>query len=416
MKTAHRMHALTTVFGGALFLAASLAHAASIPAADSAPADPGNSPTMFMGLDLSVPYQKKNLPIIDVSDDAMLVSSEAKLLRVPTSERNFRLHVKHTLKVSDGAATVDKLTIEPGFSPGKDPHRKFEAAAGGAGSVGAMVDLASVGMRGAEMAYAAASGIVNSGAFAPGAESAQAAASAAMEQATSSMVAATQSAFSDQFQTSTYAQKLQDELAEGNFDALDVAFTVTSPEELSAPWIAVLMKYRLRDRAQEDVKTWIVTKALAPIGPRTTQVRFKQTGLPVGFVLDSYQVHLYNKGVEIATTEAPMRTVVSAEEAFQFRVIDYISSHENATLPAAPADGEVSATLRTHLTTQYANKPVYVKVLPTGRAERAYSDKTCKTPLNDAELESILKVVRFNPALDKGKPVRGVVMLVGKPS
>ena len=404
-----------STLGGSLLLAASIACATTPEEPGAAPANPATAHTMFMGLDLSVPYQEKNLPIIDVSDDSMVVSSETKLLRVPTSARNFRLNVKHTLKVSDGAATIGELKAEPGFSPATDPHRKFEAAAGGAGSVGAMIDLASVGMRGEEMAMAAAAGVATSEGQSPTAAEGSAAGQN-IERASRAMVAASDSAFSDQFQTGTHFQRLQEELAEGNYDALDVTFTISSPEALSAPWIAVLMRYRDRDRPQEDVKTWIMTKALAPIGPKTARVRFKQTGMPVGFLLEGYQVHLYNKGVEIATTEAPMRTVVSAEEAFQFRVIDYISSHENATLPAAPADGEVSATLRTHLTTQYANKPVYVKVLPTGRAERAYSDKTCKTPLNDAELESILKVVRFNPALDKGKPVRGVVMLVGKPS
>lgn len=415
MKTAHRTHVFMTTLGAALLLAASFAGAASSAEKSPAPADPATSHSMFMGLDLSVPYQEKTLPIIDVSDDSMIVSSEAKLLRVPTSERNFRLHVKHTLKVSDGAATIGEFTAEPGFSPEKDPYRKFEKAAGGAGGTGAMIDLATVGMRGEEMALAAVTAV----ATASGQDVSAAGGSVPamnIANSTSAMVSAIQAGTSDQFQVGTYQQMLQEELAEGNYDALDIAFTINSPEELTAPWIAVLVNYRNRDRPQEDVQTWIVTKALAPIGPKTKRVRFKQIGMPLGFLIQNYQVHLYNKGVEIATTEAPMRTVVSEEEAFQFRVIDYISSHEDATLPAAPAAGQLSQTLREHLTSRYANKPVYVRVLATGRAERAYADKVCKTPIEDTELESLLTRVRFNPALEKGKPVKGVVMLVGKPS
>ncbi len=416
MKNERRRYVLMSALGGALLLAASIARATTSPGPAATPVDPTAAHTMFMGLDLTVPYEGKNLPILDAGDDALIAANDGQQVRIPTSGRNVRLQVNHALKLSEGAATLEGLAAKPGYSLANDPFRKFESAAAGASSVGAAVDITTVGVRGAEITYAVTTGILNTGAYAPGAESAQKEALAIMTQATSDMVAASQAGGSDQYQAGAHAQKLNEELAEGNFDALDIEFTISSPEQLSAPWIAVLMKYRDRDRPQEDVKTWIVTKALAPIGSQATRVRFKQTGLPLGFRMESYQVHLYNKGVEIATTEAPMRTVISAEEAFQFRVVDYVTSHAEATLPAAPAEGQVSDTLRSHLTTQYANKPVYVRVLPTGRADGIYKDKACKTPVEDARLDSILSAVRFNPALEKGKPVRGVVMLVGKPS
>ena len=416
MKNERRRYVLMSSLGGALLLAASIARAATSPGPSATPVDPTAAHTMFMGLDLTVPYEGRNLPILDAGDDALIVSNDGQQVRIPTSGRNVKLQVNHALKLSEGAATVEGLAAKPGYSLANDPFRKFESAAAGASSAGAAVDLTTVGVRGAEITYAVTTGIVNSGAYAPGAESAQQEALANMNQATSAMVAATQAGASDQYQAGTHAQRLNEELAEGNFDALDVEFTISSPEPLSTPWIAVLMKYRLRDLPNEEARTWIATKALAPIGQKATRVRFKQTGLPLGFRMEGYQVHLYNKGQEIATTEAPMRTVLSAEEAFQFRVVDYVSSHADATLPAAPATGQFSDTLHTHLTSNYPNKPVYVRVLPSGHAERVYSDKACKTPINDPKLDSILSLVRFNPALEKGKPVRGVVMLVGKPA
>jgi len=410
MKSATCIHTFVTFLGGAILLASAPVRAGT------APSNPGLAPTMFMGLDLSIPHQGSSLTILDATDNELIISVDGATQRVPTSGRNVRLQFKHSLKLSDGAATIERLEAAPGYSPTNDPYRKFNRSAGVEGGVAAAMDQASAGLRGSEMAYAAATGVINSGAYAPGAEAAQAAAQAAMDASYAQMNQVGLSGMSAQNTTGTYDQQLREELAEENHDALDVAFEVSSPVPLSTPWIAVLLKYRNRDQPQAEPLTWIVTKALAPIGPQATRVRFKQTGLPVGFKMESYQIHLFNKGQEIATTEAPMRTTLTAEEAFQYRVIDYVTTHADATLPAAPAGGQVSDPLREHLTTRYANKPVYVRVLPTGRAERAFADKACKTPLEDVELDTLLSLMRFDPALEKGKPVKGVVMLVGRPS
>lgn len=415
MKSTPRVHAILPLLGGAILLASSPARATA-PAPSAAAAEPAVEHTMFMGLDLSVPQDGKNLAILDVEDDAIVVSKGGQPLRIPTRERNVRLQINHALKLSDGAATIEKVIAEPGYSPATDPRRKFARSAGAEGGVGASMDMATAGLRGSEIAYAVNTGVINSGAFAPGAEAGAAAAQAAMDASVSAMDDVGQSGMGDQFSTASYAQQSQEELAEGNFDALNVEFAVSSPVPLSSPWIAVLVKYRERDKPQGEPLTWVATKALAPIGPAATKIRFQQTGLPVGFRMESYQVHLFNKGQEIATTVAPMRTVLSADEAFQYRVADYVGSHKDKTLPAEPAPGEMSGTLRERLMSRYPNKPVYVRVLPDGRSEGAFLDKACTKPVGDTDLEAMLARTRFNPALEKGKPVKGVVMLVGKPT
>ena len=414
MKSDLCIRAIRTTFGALVALGAHAALTAT--ETPSATVDPTAAPTMFMGLDLAVPLEGKAVPILDVSDEEFVVAQGESAVRIPTKGRNLRIQINHALKLSDGAAMIEKLSATRSYTPPADPHRKFANAAGSAGAIEGDVGIASAGLRGSEMAYAVATAVINTGAYAPGAAAAQASAAAAINQAYSDIASSSLNAYSSQHQTSTYYAKLQEELAEENFDALDVEFTVSSPVPLSTPFVIVLLKYRERDQRPEETRTWVVSKALAPLDQQPRTVRFQQGGLPVGYILEDYQVHLFNKGQELATTVAPMRTVLTAEEAFQYRVVDYVSSHPNATLPAAPAAGQVSEGLRHHLTTKYSGHAVYVRVLPTGRTERAFADKACKQPLEDAELETMLSQVRFDPALEKGKPVRGLVMLVGKGS
>lgn len=409
-----RIHAILTTLGAAAALGATAARASS---ETHTPApDPAVAHTMFMGLELAVPHQGRSARILDVSDNEIVVAEGDSAVRIPTKGRNIRIQIDHALKLSEGSATVEKLSATRSYTPKSDPYLKFANAAGSAGALEGDVGIASAGLRGAEMAYAAATGVINSGADAPGAAAAQATAAAAIDRAYVDIASTSQNAFSAQHQTSTYAIKLQEELAEENFDAVDVEFTVSSPVPLSTPFVVVLLKYREREQRPEETRTWVISKALAPLDQQPRRVRFQQGGLPIGYILEDYQVHLFNKGQEIATNVAPMRTLLTPEEAFQYRVVDYVSSHPNATLPAAPAAGQVSDALREHLIAKYAGHAVYVRVLPTGRADRAFSDKACKEPIDDAQLDALLSQVRFDPALEKGKPVRGLVMLVGKGS
>jgi hypothetical protein len=235
---------------------------------------------------------------------------------------------------------------------------------------------------------------------------------AAVEQQFKPVIAAAAAENIAASQAGDYQRRVDDELAKQNFDAFVVTFNVSSPRALASPFVVVAIDFRRREVHAGPLFTAVTVRPLPAIHTEPHKVSFVQGGLPIGYTLEDLRVHLFDGGAEVGTTISPMRSELSADEAFEYRVIDYVSAHPDATLPATVADGEVSEALRHHLRTHYGGQPVHVRVLPTGRALRAFRDPACTQPIeDDAGLGELLARVRFNPALAKGRPVRGVATL-----
>ena len=54
------------------------------------------------------------------------------------------------------------------------------------------------------------------------------------------------------------------------------------------------------------------------------------------------------------------------------------------------------------------SKPVFVKVSKEGLSDGAFSDSACTQKIDDPYLQSVVRDIRFKPALADGKPVEGV--------
>jgi len=98
---------------------------------------------------------------------------------------------------------------------------------------------------------------------------------------------------------------------------------------------------------------------------------------------------------------------LTRDEAFEYVKMDYIGSHKHATLPAEPAMGKLPAELPTKLAQGQYRQAFYVKVSKDGFADDAYSDPACTQRIDDPFLGSVVKRIRFKPALNAGKPVDG---------
>jgi hypothetical protein len=53
----------------------------------------------------------------------------------------------------------------------------------------------------------------------------------------------------------------------------------------------------------------------------------------------------------------------------------------------------------------------YVKVSKDGLPVDAYVDESCSHKVEDPYLQSVIRDIRFHPALDKGRPVEGIALL-----
>jgi hypothetical protein len=200
-------------------------------------------------------------------------------------------------------------------------------------------------------------------------------------------------------------------IEEGMFDAMDLAFEVSSEKPLDDPYVMIVVQYRALDARPGQVGNWIYARALKPIGHEPLKVHVEQGGFPRGFELQGFQVHLYNQGEEIATNVAPKRMALTREEAFQYVVIDYVSHNKGASLPATPVMGKLPGDLRTRLTADQLSKPYFVKVSKDGMPVGTYIDKACSKEATDAYVQSVVREIRFKPALENGKAVDGVARL-----
>jgi hypothetical protein len=123
------------------------------------------------------------------------------------------------------------------------------------------------------------------------------------------------------------------------------------------------------------------------------------------------QVHLYNGGKEVATNIAAKRVPLTRDEAFEYVKMDYLSSHMGTTLPAVPAMGKLPADLPSRLAQGQFRQVFYVKVSKDGIGAHAYLDEACSRPVEDPYIATLLKDIRFEPALENGEPVDGVAIL-----
>jgi hypothetical protein len=395
--------------GRLLFFAAFLALTPSTPAAapDAAASEP-KTHTLFMGADLDVQFKKDYYRVHDVSGDSFRVMAGGKELAVPMNEGPINLKVQQSLKLTDSSATIANLKGERAYTSANDPTKKFMREQPGTSGYdstyiedGNALFLSTLaGPAAAATQQGAPAGAGGIGAVEAIAKRAQGTASAAGGDR-----------YSEFNSMGAYVSKMQQELALELFDAMEVTFEVSSEKPLNDPYVLLIARFHERDAKPGSSRNWIYAKALEPIDQKPRKVRIMQGGFPQGFELEKFQVHLYDHGLELATNVAERRVPLTRDEAFQYVLIDYTSQHKGASLPATPAMGKLPADLRTRLGSGQLTQFFFVKVSKDGLPVETFIDESCSHKVEDPYLQSVIRDIRFNPALDKGQPVEGIARL-----
>jgi hypothetical protein len=347
----------------------------------------------------------------DVSGASITINRDGKLVRVPM-EKDTNLQIKETLKLAGASIAVDNLKFERAFAPGSDPFLKVAQAAAMAAGETAVEDLArgevmraDTQVMGANIQLNALRGTRYEGEG----RAAVAAADARMQSAQADLMATYNGATSQFADVSARAADAGSELSQELFDAIRISFEVTADQELKQPYYAVIAQIRERDAKPGHVRKWAYVKPLGTLKPgRATNVTVYQSGLPRGYILESCEVHLYEGGKEFATNLSSKRVDLTEEEALEFRIIEYVAENKGQTLQAAPAITNLAFDVRASLTKAHLEETCYVRVAKDGRVTAAFSDAAGKKPLKDDALESALMTLRFNPALEAGKPVESI--------
>ena len=197
-------------------------------------------------------------------------------------------------------------------------------------------------------------------------------------------------------------------LTKTGVDAMDVDFNISASHPLHEPYIVTITKFHARGSPLGHVQNLVYAKALNPIYRQFSHVHFTEGGFPFDFELVDFQVHIYDRGVEVPTNLSPDRVEMTRDEAFEYVKMEYVATHRGSTQPPIPAMGNLPAQLPERLSAGNYGETFYVKVSSDGIAKESFADAGCTKRLEDPFLDSVVRSLRFKPALDQGKPVDGI--------
>ena len=361
-----------------------------------------------MGAEIMVDWKKEVIPVEDVTSKEIVIRPDSGLVNIPLSQQ-VNLFIKESLKVAAAQLEVSDFKAERAYSPALDPIRRMATAAALASGPSQMADLASGQVMQANMHVMGAYNVLNAARGTPlqgQAEAAVAQAEAEYGVAAGNLNDLYNTPVSNTDDLSSSAAAIN---AQGDrFDAIRVTFDVTTDRNLKDPYYAVIAQIRNPGSKKDQVRKWAYLKSLGgPLHPgQSAHVLVYQSGLPQGYILESCEVHLYDRKNELATNLSSKRMELTTDEAIDFEIVDYISANKGRTMPASllSAGDPASAPERT-------GETCHVRVGPDGRVVGVFSDSAGKKPLNNPAIEASLKQLRFKPALDAGKPVESIVAI-----
>lgn len=394
-----------------LLLAAGLAPVTPGLLVAAAPATTVPKPyTLFVGVDFDVQQQQQFYRVRDVVGGSFIVDAKGQELHIPMRDWSVRLRIAESLKLADTAVTIADLKSERTYTAAADPVRKWSRETGASDLTADAVhndeaqqtlswtlEVANdTTMNGFTRAAAAAQ--------TPGLQGAAVSAAQSYGQAVTA-------ASSDQYDSGASTLKMQEELAKKQFDAMEVSFAVSSPRPLTDAYVVVMARYHDPQQPKDTARNWIYAESLGTVNEQPRRVHVLQGGFPPGFELENVSVHLFDHGRETASNVAARRIELTRDEAFQFMVVDYFSTHKDATLPPSLAMGRLSAAMRAGLSAGELGQTYFVKVNKDGLPRGAFLDEACTRRAGDAALDAVFADCRFRPALVQGRPVDGVARL-----
>jgi hypothetical protein len=195
------------------------------------------------------------------------------------------------------------------------------------------------------------------------------------------------------------------------FDAIDVGFSISSAKPLHNPYVVTIARFHDAVAKPGTEQRMVFARALNPIDSHTSHVHFSEEGFPYEYELLDFQVHIYDRGVEIPTSLSEGRVDMTRDEAFHYIKAEYVAAHRGETRPPTPAMGKFPAALRTRLAAGDYTDTFYVKVSKDGIADASFADSSCSKEIDDPFLKSVVHGLRFKPALAKGEPTEGIAAL-----
>jgi len=416
MSVLHRLHRCPTKLLVRLAMA-TVTHGLVFAEENVSTADAGavaKNHVLFMGADIAVEKDKEFHPVHDVTPSSLVIELNGKPAEVRQS-RDVNLLIKESLKLALANATVENLVTERAYAPGSDPFRQIAQSAAFAAGETAVADLAQgevlqantmvmganvvlEALRGTDIEYQGVAAVAQAEAVRSAAET--------------NVAHAYNTSGGQIADVGARAADAGAQASQQQYDAIRLSFEVVSERDLPQPYFAVVAQIVEPGSKPGHARKWAYVKTLGALkAGEKKRVTVFQGGMPSGYAIESCEVHLYDRGSEIATNLSRKRVELTDDEALQFRIIEYVDANKGRTLPAAPA-AAMPASARASLTPAQLSENCFVRVAKDGRVTDVYRDATGRKPLKDSALESVLKALRFKPALESGKPVDSIIAVI----
>jgi hypothetical protein len=368
---------------------------AKVPAV--APATGEKTHALFMGIDVSVEQDKTFYHVRDVSGSSWVINVHGRPEFIPANRGALNLKVDQSLKLTDASATLANLKTERTYSMANDPKTQ---------SLREQVQTSAFFTEVAQAAEWQLRDMERSAAFMEGAEPRNRLGPPRDVNAALDKMNEAQAMAMGDLTNPLFHQRVGDEQAKReNYDAIAIDFEVSSAKSLPNPYMIVVAEFHERNAKPGTARRWIYAQSLDPIDATPRKVSLLRGGFPPGYELEKVDVHLYDRGREVATNTSPKRVALTREEAFQYLVIEHIAGNKGATVPAVPAMARIPADFETRLAAGEGQKVYYVKISKEGHVTDAYQDSDYTQAIADPFFANMVKQVWFKPALEKGKPV-----------
>ncbi len=187
------------------------------------------------------------------------------------------------------------------------------------------------------------------------------------------------------------------------FNTIMLSAMVSSPVLVTDTYAVGIARIRTETERARDV---IIFHEIGAVGPVPRKITFQKPGLPPGFEVLDFDLHIFREGQELVSDQSDKQFALTREEAIEYLVLERVSTHRGQTLPAEPAWALAPSALLASNRPEDFDYPLTVHVDERGRVEKI--DESTIAPPAIAEIVSDML---FLPALQEGTAVSTVAHL-----
>jgi hypothetical protein len=367
-------------------LALSVAPAAEV---EPAPADAPRDHVIFVGLDLTLGSSKASGQLVDIERHSARLKTPEGITRISLSSVN-AVSMARQMRIGRGMVNLTDLQAEQTFTPTVDPKRLAleqtmdVSYAQEQRTVAAMSQLSIAETQSSSSPDGAQVLLEN-----------QARARNEVDAAVNDARGLLGNAGSAVHQAGT-----RNSVAKS--DAFRVSFSAASAMPVPGAFAAFVVKFRVPGVPGEPT-TFIRFSELPEIGPQPRNLSVTCTGLPPGYEVESYEIHLYDGQGELATSLSDKAVTVTRTEAVQYLLLRDQLENKHASLPPRIIRELLPADIANHIPPAARHRAAEVNVTAEGTVTQVKLD-TLEPRSIDAYVESVLREAYFLPALAQGVP------------